>query len=77
MSVYRDEEILALRETETRRIICRQCSTQQQWNDMTEEDIITQEDVDKKEFVYFCDECRKKLKVGVPKDTAPRPSIIS
>ena len=76
MGIYRDEEIVALRVGETRQVICRDCSTPQQWTDTKEDDIITQQSVDKKDLVYFCDTCKKRLKVQEGKRTAVQPSRL-
>ena len=76
MGIYRDEEIVALRVGETRQVICRDCATSQQWNDTKEDDIITQESIDKKELVYFCDTCKQRLKIGADKSSAAQPSRL-
>ena len=76
MGIYRDEEIVALRVGETRQVMCRDCSTAQQWNDTKEDDIITQESIDKKDFVYFCDTCKKRLKVRADKSSVAHPSRL-
>ena len=76
MGIYRDEEIVALRVGETRQVICRECSTAQQWSDTKEDDIITQESIDKKDLVYFCDTCKKRLKVQGDKSTVVQPSRL-
>ena len=76
MGIYRDEEIVALRVGESRQVICRECSTSQQWTDMTEEDIVTRQNLDKKEFIYFCDNCKKKLNVKSDKGDVSRPSRL-
>ncbi len=76
MGIYRDEEIVALRVGETRQVICRDCSTAQQWSDTKEDDIITQESIDKKDFVYFCDTCKKRLKVQTGKSSVVQPSRL-
>ncbi len=74
MGIYRDEDIVALRVGETRQVICRDCSTPQQWTDTKEDDIITQDGIDKKDLVYFCDTCKKRLKVRDGKSSAVPPS---
>ena len=76
MGIYRDEEIIALRVGETRQVICRDCSTEQQWTDTKEDDIITQESIEKKDFVYFCDTCKKRLKVQANKSSLAQPSRL-
>ena len=76
MAIYRDEEIVALRVGETRQVMCRACSTAQQWNDTKEDEIITQESIDKKDFVYFCDTCKKRLKVRADKSNVAQPSRL-
>jgi Zn finger protein HypA/HybF involved in hydrogenase expression len=76
MAIYKDEEIIALRVGETRQVLCRDCSTAQQWSDTKEDDIITQESVDKKDFVYFCDTCKKRLQVGTDKSSLAQPSRL-
>ncbi len=76
MVIYRDEEIVALRVGETRQVVCRDCSTPQQWTDTKEDDIITQESIDKKDLVYFCDTCKKRLKVQATKSSATQPSRL-
>ncbi len=76
MAIYRDEEIIALRVGETRQVLCRDCSTAQQWNDTKEDDIITQESIDKKDFIYFCDTCKKRLQVGADKSSLVQPSRL-
>ncbi len=76
MGIYKDEEIVALRVGETRQVICRDCSTPQQWTDTKEDDIITQQSIDKKDFVYFCDTCKKRLQVREGKSSAVQPSRL-
>ncbi len=76
MGIYRDEEIVALRVGETRQVICRDCSTPQQWTDTKEDDIITQESIDKKDYVYFCDTCKKRLKVRADKSSVVQSSRL-
>ncbi len=76
MGIYRDEDIVALRVGETRQVICRDCSTPQQWTDTKEDDIITQDGIDKKDLVYFCDTCKKRLKVRDGKSSAVPPSRL-
>ncbi len=76
MGIYRDEEIVALRVGETRQVICRDCSTAQQWTDTKEDDIITQESINKKDFVYFCDTCKTRLKVQGDKSSIVQPSKL-
>ncbi len=76
MGIYKDEEIVALRVGETRQVICRDCSTPQQWTDTKEDDIITQESINKKDFVYFCDTCKKRLQVREGKSSAAQPSRL-
>ena len=76
MGIYKDEEIVALRVGEMRQVMCRDCSTAQQWNDTKEDDIITQESIDKKDFVYFCDTCKKRLKVRADQGSVAQPSRL-
>lgn len=76
MGIYKDEEIVALRVGETRQVICRDCSTPQQWTDTKEDDIITQQSIDKKDFVYFCDTCKKRLQVQEGKSSTAQPSRL-
>ncbi len=76
MGIYQDEEIVALRVGETRQVTCRECATSQQWSDMTEEDIITRQNLEKKEFIYFCDTCKKKLNLASETGNVPRPSRL-
>ena len=76
MGIYKDEEIVALRVGETRQVICRDCSTPQQWTDTKEDDIITQQSIDKKDFVYFCDTCKKRLQIQEGKSSAAQPSRL-
>ncbi len=76
MGIYKDEEIVALRVGETRQVICRECSTAQQWGDTKEDDIITQESIDKKDLVYFCDTCKTRLKVRADKSSIAQPSRL-
>ena len=76
MGIYQDAEIVALRVGETRQVTCRECATSQQWSDMTEEDIITRKNLEKKDFIYFCDTCKKKLNLASETGNAPRPSRL-
>ena len=76
MGIYKDEEIVGLRVGETRQVICRDCSPPQQWTDTKQDDIITQESIDKKDFLYFCDTCKKRLQVRKGKRSAAQPSRL-
>ncbi|MEN6488751.1 MAG: hypothetical protein ABFD66_07705 [Smithella sp.] len=42
-------------------IICTDCMTDEDWNMMTADDVITREDVDGEETLFFCDLCKKQL----------------
>ncbi len=77
MGIYQDAEIVALRVGETRQVTCRECATSQQWSDMTEEDIITRQNLEKEDFIYFCDTCKKKLNLTLETGSIPRPSRLT
>ena len=58
MGVYKEDELVGL--SLDRGIVCQQCTTDDEWNNATLEQIITQDDLEKGDH-YFCDECGKKL----------------
>jgi NAD-dependent SIR2 family protein deacetylase len=56
MSRYANEDILGLH-LNNGGVTCEECSTETEWADMTEDEII----VENEEEVVFCDRCKKKL----------------
>ena len=54
MGIVKREEILAIQK-EDGRIICANCMTDQEWDTITESQIITRDSIDAAEEVYFCD----------------------
>lgn len=59
MGVYKEDEIAAL--SLERGIVCQKCATREDWNNATEDEIISQDDVEKGDEIYFCDDCKKRL----------------
>lgn len=58
MGCYKEEDIVGLRlESE---IVCMECRTDEDWDQMTEEEVITQEETEG-DVIYFCDQCKKRI----------------
>ena len=57
MSVYKMDEIAAIRVNE--RIVCSECFDD--FSNVAEDDIITQDDIDRSDEIWFCDECKKRI----------------
>ena len=56
MARYEDEDILGLH-FNSGVVVCRECCTEKEWEDMTEDQIV----VENEEEVVFCDRCKKKF----------------
>ena len=45
-------------------VVCNDCVTEEEWNDMGEDDVITDRDIrDSENIIYFCDRCPNKSRL--------------
>ncbi len=59
MGTYKSEDVLgACVENET---ICMDCIEESDWDEVTEDMLITRRDIEKGEKLYFCDRCKKPI----------------
>ncbi len=40
---------------------CRECMKEKDWEDLTQENIITLKDIENSDKVFYCDYCEEKL----------------
>ncbi len=43
------------------KIVCARCATQEEWAKAVQHDIITTDQIDSDEAMYFCDRCGERL----------------
>jgi len=60
MGIIKDESIRGIRDGNYG-ILCRECMSDEDMSDLEEQNIITEDDVEKSEDHYFCDKCKKRL----------------
>jgi NAD-dependent SIR2 family protein deacetylase len=62
MGRHKTEEIIAIH-NQKGEVVCTNCLGNTPWYDAinTEDDMITQDAMDAKEEIIFCDKCKKKL----------------
>jgi hypothetical protein len=60
MKVNKIENLVGIYE-EDRRVRCRDCMEEEDWKDTKQENIITLDDVEIGEKLFYCDYCEKKL----------------
>ena len=58
MACYSIGEILGIHTN--RGVLCADCCSDEEWNTMEEDEIITQQDLEG-DFIYFCDECKMRI----------------
>ena len=56
MARYQDEDILGLCFRDGR-VACRECCTEKEWEDITEDEIL----IENEEEIRFCDRCKRKF----------------
>lgn len=64
MGIVKHENIMGLhlRTHNDAELVCSECCTDEEWANMVESEIVTQEDIDREgEEYYFCDRCKKRL----------------
>ena len=59
MSIIEKEKILAIRRNDGS-VICEECTTNEEWNDITQDAIITEDDITDDVYVV-CDSCKKMI----------------
>ncbi len=59
MSVFKREEIAGIYGNEGP--IHAECMTEEEWNEMTEDEIITTNQIESDDDIYFCNRCSKQL----------------
>ncbi len=42
-------------------IVCRECITDDESSEITQEDVITRDEVENSDDFYFCDRCKKQI----------------
>lgn len=57
MAIFKKEDIVGYRQDQ--KILCIDCA--KEINDLEQEDIITTDDLEKSDDLYFCDTCGKQL----------------
>lgn len=60
MEAYEIDNLVGMYE-EDRSVKCRDCMVEKDWEDLKEDNIITVEDVESGEKLFYCDYCEKKL----------------
>ncbi len=60
MAIYDKDEIVAIRTTDGR-ILCEECADQEEWDNVTQDHIVTRTEVEESDKLYFCDECKKQI----------------
>jgi len=60
MGVHEIDNLVGVYE-EDRSVKCRDCMKEKDWKDLKQENIITLDDVEKGEKLFYCDYCEKKL----------------
>ena len=60
MGVHEIDDLVGIYE-EDRSVKCRDCMKEKDWKDLKEENIITLDDVENGEKLFYCDYCEKKL----------------
>lgn len=58
MGIVNRDEIVGIHDENS--IKCKDCMTNEDWNNLKEEDIILQNEIEGDDM-YFCDECEKQL----------------
>ena len=58
MGQYKQEDILGLRLGSE--IVCAECPSDEEWDQITEDEIITQGGTEG-EDIYFCDRCKNRI----------------
>ena len=60
MGVHKIDNLVGVYE-EDRSVKCRDCMKEKDWKDLKQENIITLDDVEKGENLFYCDYCEEKL----------------
>ena len=60
MGYYKDEDIAGVRNDEGE-IWCRECMKEEEWNSLPQQIIVTQQEIDKGEGYFFCNQCGKRM----------------
>ncbi len=60
MSIIKKENIVAIRRGDGT-VVCMKHADQEDWKDITEEDVITEDMILKGDYVYFCDEGKEEI----------------
>ena len=60
MGVHKIDDLVGICE-EDGSIKCRDCMEDRDWKDLKQENIITLDDMDNSEKLFYCDYCEKKL----------------
>ena len=61
MGYVKNEDIVAIQDNHGQ-VFCRDCMTDEEWKNLREVHIITQDDIENDdEGYYFCDRCQKGL----------------
>ena len=60
MKVYKIDNLVGIYE-EDRSVKCRDCMKEKDWKDLKQENIITLDDVENGEKLFYCDYCEEKL----------------
>ena len=62
MGMVRQEDIVAIWWDENQ-IVCSECLSNDDWDNLKEDQIITSGDIERdEETLYFCDRCKKQIK---------------
>ncbi len=61
MGIVGKDDMVAIRR-EDGNIVCEECATQEEWDNATEDQIVTRSEIENdSDNLYFCDECKKQI----------------
>ncbi len=60
MSIIKNDDIIAVTK-HNGSILCKDCISSEEWNNLNESQILTTEYAEKEEMLVFCDQCKQKL----------------
>ena len=61
MSIIEKENISGCTFIANSETVCIDCLTEEEWSNLTENEILLQDSLEESEAVYFCDRCKKRL----------------
>jgi hypothetical protein len=60
MGYYKLDEIAAIRDDQGK-MSCMECATKEELAELTEDQIVTDKEVEDEENFFFCDDCKKRI----------------